>query len=160
MSSYILKPNSIDGEYYCGDLPGNLQYRKDSAELIAMDTTALSEGDFDKEWSHDVCSAENKNRLLPHTQNPQRWDLRMVMKRTTSEGRVWLKGVLINKQNGEVALMTACDSKDAVEKGWNVPGVKHRSIQSNDKEWFVGHYRMGGPLIFWRSLQGVLRQIQ
>ena len=150
MADYVLKPNSIAGEYYCGDLPGRIQYKKNAGALMAMNLTGLAAAPTDAQWKHEPCTAENLHRLLPHTQNPADWTLRMVMKRINDDDTVWLKGALVNNTTGDVALLTAASSSEAITSHDN------RAIKSNADGWYVGHYRMGAPLIFWRTLQNVL----
>lgn len=150
MENYVLKPNSIAGEYYCGDLPGRIQYKKDAGALKGMDLSGLAPAAADAQWKHEACTAENLHRLLPHTQSPADWTLRMVMKRINEDDSVWLKGALVNNETGEIALLTAASSSEAITSREN------RAIKANADGWFVGHYRMGAPLIFWRTLQNVL----
>ena len=147
---YTLKPNSIPGEYYCGDLPGNLQYKKDLHALaaIAVPTTDTSV----IEWEHLPCSNEYRAALLPHTKKPDDWTLIMVMKKVDTTRGVWMKGALLNKATRAVALLTTCDSVDIIHANGN------RAIQSCADGWFVGHYRMGAPLCFWEALSTVCKQ--
>lgn len=150
--AYELRANSVEGEYYCGDLPGNLQYSKDAAALLAMNTRDLVPTDRDAQWSPENCTAANRDRLMPHTKKPAEWRLIMVMKKTLDDGSVALKGALQNKTTGAIALMTTFNRREAIlERG-------HRAIESGAEGWFVGHYRMGAPPIFWRALQDVLAQ--
>ena len=47
--AYVLRPSSIEKEYYCGDLQGTLQLRKDPHELVGLKTSHLP--DDDKNWN-------------------------------------------------------------------------------------------------------------
>ncbi len=148
---YILKPNSIPGEYYCGDLPGNLQYNKRIAALAALEIPAGAPT-LDDEWTHIPCIREYRAALLPHTKNPDDWRLIMAMKKTSLLHGTWIKGALLHVATGAVALMTTCNSAEAIQSNGN------RAIGSHEEGWFVGHYRMGAPLCFWRDLAGICRQ--
>ena len=148
--AYTLRPNSIPNEFYCGNLPGTLQYRLDAESLIRMDTSGTMT-ETDLVWTRETCTDAMKGALLPRTQKPANWDLVMAMKRNIGQGVV-IKGVLVNRATRKIALMTTFDNKDTIISRGNRP------IQSNREGWFVGHYRMGAPIVFWRSLQTVLSQ--
>jgi len=157
----MLKPSTIPSEYYLGDLPGNLQYSKDAEELIKA---ALLHNDNEygnSQMNHngfvlEYHTPENLQRLIPDTTtgNDGEWKLILVMKKVmgTSSGQIdqtnnngpdiWLKGALLNKKTGKIALMTST----------NNPTNMARAIQSRDPKWYVGHYRMSAPIIFWCEL--------
>jgi hypothetical protein len=143
-----LKPNSIRDEYYFGDLPGNLQYYKSADELMNANTN-LPMTDIDAQWTTLPATLESKRRLLPTTQRMGDWTLLLVMTRTTG-AHTWLKGAFANKVNGAIALMTSASSDTAIlERG-------NRTVKTHDGDYFVGHYRMGAPAIFWKTLQAIL----
>jgi hypothetical protein len=149
---YELKPNSIPNEYYCGDLPGTLQYKKSLKALQRMNTNyALTPQDA--EWTYELCGQENADRLLPHTQKKGDWRIVHVMKRVRPN-ETWLKGALINRQTGEIALMTSCSRRESIIEDGN------RAMESHAEDWSIGHYRMGAPIVFWKSLQDVLKTIE
>jgi hypothetical protein len=66
------------------------------------------------------------------------------------EGEIWLKAALLNKETGKIALLTATNSKQNLERR------RARSVKTVDGEWFVGHYRMGAPVVFWKELKNRL----
>jgi hypothetical protein len=149
----ILKPNSIPDEYYLGDLPGTLQYKKTINELVNITFPEVVRcGEDAPTWMHEPCTIANRDSLLPYTKNPNEWILIMVISKYDSENDcIWTKGALMNKETKEIALMTACNSESAITK-------ENRAIRSNTDGWFIGHYRMGAPLQFWIDLSNVCRQ--
>jgi hypothetical protein len=143
-----LKPNSIRDEYYFGDLPGNLQYYKSADELMNVNTN-LPMTDIDTQWTTLPVSLESKRRLLPTTQSMSDWTLILVMTRTTGD-HIWLKGAFAHKVSGAIALMTSASCDTAIlERG-------NRTVKTHDGTYYVGHYRMGAPAIFWKTLQAIL----
>lgn len=144
-----LKLSSIDGEYYYGNLPGTLQYKTDPIALRNMAIPHI-QGAQDSKWSE---TKENMvAQLLPNTKTagkPDDWEQVVVMQKT-EDNHVWLKGAMKNKATGLIALMTSCNS----ENGITFHG--HRAIKSCQEGWFVGHYRMAAPLVFWSSVKAAL----
>jgi len=63
----MLKISSVPNEYYCGDLPGTIQYNKKREELILAGNQA--ETINNETGGYVVCehSVENLNRVVPHT---------------------------------------------------------------------------------------------
>jgi len=143
---YTLKLSSIPNEWYCGDLPGTLQYGKDAALLTAM---TIPIGDPHAVFTHVDPTDAIKARLLPKTKTAgslMNWTLLMAMERT-QDGVIWLKGVLQNNTTGAIALMTASPGSEHFTR------LGHRAIRSNAMGWYVGHYRMSAPLSFWKELK-------
>jgi hypothetical protein len=143
----MLKISSIPNEYYCGDLPGNLQYKKDKDELINLAT----EG-FDEETrGFKLCehSIENLRRIVPQTQAKKKWKILLMMSRDDGD-EIWLKAALLNTDTGKIALLTSTNSRENLERRNN------RAIKTVDGSWFVGHYRMSAPIVFWRELKNRL----
>ncbi len=149
----VLKPNSMPDEYYLGDLPGTLQYKKTINELVNITIPEVVRcGEDTPTWMHEPCTIANRDSLLPYTKKPEEWILIMVISRVDSENDcIWTKGALMNKETKEIALMTTCNSESAITK-------ENRAIRSNADGWFIGHYRMGAPLQFWTDLSNVCRQ--
>lgn len=147
-----LKLSSVPHEYYFGDMPGTLQYKKNRYELEMMDLSIMDE-DETAGFSLEYHTEDNYHRLLPNTTtcNEQRWKVILIMKKTNENGEIWLKGALENKDTGHIALLTSTNSMD------NLSSRSSRSIQSRDPNWFVGHYRMCAPMIFWRELVNRIR---
>jgi len=147
-----LKPNSIPNEYYFGDFPGTIQYKKDAQELMAMDTS-LPLTPQDGLWTSIPLTEEIKHRLLPHTQGLNNWTLIMAMQKAVCpiHGDIWLKGAFVNTTTGEIALLTSANSQEAIVRSATRPGMK-----TYDGTYYVGRYRMGAPAIFWKTLQAIL----
>jgi alkyl hydroperoxide reductase subunit AhpF len=142
-----LRLSSVQGEFYNGDKPGTLQYRKNSANLANL---VISDAVDNKDmWTE---TRENHvAKLLPNTKTAGLiidWDSVLVMQKSVGN-TIWLKGALRNKQTGNIALMTSCSNKEGI----TVNG--HRAIQSQHDGWFVGHYRMAAPLSFWQKLKTI-----
>ena len=143
----MLSNSSIPHEYYFGDLPGTLQYKKEMNELINL--TIPDEND--EKCGFELCehSAENLNRAIPHTQRNGDWKIILMMQKNV-DGIVWLKSALLNKNTGKVALLTSTNDKKNLER------TNGRSVKTLDGEWVVGHYRMSAPVVFWKELQNRL----
>jgi hypothetical protein len=74
----MISASSITNEYYCGDLPGNLQYKKDPQELMALQLPDNSDERGFKLCEH---SAENLRRITPHTRCNVDWKILLMMKK-------------------------------------------------------------------------------
>lgn len=115
----ILKPNSIVDEYYLGDLPGTLQYKKTINELVNITIPeVVRSAEYDTPtWMHEPCTIANRDSLLPYTKKPEEWILIMVISRCDSENDcIWTKGALMNKETKEIALMTADQIIDPIRR--------------------------------------------
>ena len=66
----------------------------------------------------------------------------------------WLKGAFVNKVSGEIALLTSASSAMAIRE--RHPNRRGRPVKTHDGTYYVGHYRMGAPAIFWKTLQAIL----
>jgi hypothetical protein len=152
MMSYTLKPNSITNEYYCGDLPGSLQYKKNA---MLLSTLSLPANAYAKPCFIPIAITDSiKARLLPATKTAgafNNWVLLMAMERVTSTA-TYIKGALQNKKTGSIALMTTCSKKEDIQNHG------HRAIQSQAKDWYVGFYRMSAPIEYWSALKKVLEE--
>jgi hypothetical protein len=94
---------------------------------------------------------ENLNRVLPLSQKKNEWKILLIMRsERVGSGEIWLKSALLNKRTGNVALLTSTNSKDNLLKRGS------RSVKTVDGNWFVGHYRMGAPVCFWKELKNRL----
>ena len=144
----IIKPNSIPNEYYLGDLPGTLQYKKTKAELSTI--TNLEEG-ADCGYVQLAPTAEILARLIPNTPTGRKgdWELVLAMESRSLEGEIWLKGALLDKKTGLIALMTSTNGEK------NITSRGNRAMKSHADSWFIGRYRMGAPMIFWQTLAKV-----
>jgi hypothetical protein len=72
-----------------------------------------------------------------------------MMKREDGH-EIWLKAALMDMDTGKVALLTSTNAKENLERRNN------RTIRTVDGTWFVGHYRMIAPMVFWRELKNRL----
>jgi hypothetical protein len=72
------------------------------------------------------------------------------MMKKEAEGEIWLKAALLNKKTGKVALLTTTNDKSNLERR------NHRAVKTITGKWFVGHYRMSAPVIFWKELKNRL----
>ena len=143
----MFKVSSIPHEYYLCDLPGSLQYAKSSEEIINGE---LQDDDNDCDFQLCEHSIENLNRTLPLSQRKNEWKILLIMRREMEGGEIWLKTALLNKQTGNVALLTSTNSENNLLRRGN------RSVKTVDGNWFVGHYRMSAPVCFWRELKNRL----
>jgi hypothetical protein len=143
----MIKASTIQNEYYFGDLPGSLQYNVSAEELGQLQFDAYYVED-DRGFQFCEHSLENLRRVLPHTKNHEDWKIILMMKKEMDDGnKIWLKAALLHKSTGQVALLTSTNSKENIELGG------HRAIRSIEGTWFVGHYRMSAPVIFWKELR-------
>ena len=143
----MFKVSSIPHEYYLGDLPGNLQYAKSSEEII---NSHLEDDENDRGFQLCEHSLENLNRCLPLSQQKKEWKILLMMRAEREGGEICLKTALLNKQTGNIALLTSTNSENNILRRGN------RSVKTVDGSWFVGHYRMSAPVCFWRELKNRL----
>jgi hypothetical protein len=149
-----LKPNGIvhgtGHEYYLGDLPGTLQYSKTREELTTIPNIATADSDCG--YLQVPATPDLLRRFVPNTPTGRKaeWELLVVFK---SEGEselhgreIWMKAAFRNKATGRVALMTSTNNRDNIVKRGN------RALDSMEEGWFVGFYRMGAPMVFWRAV--------
>ena len=137
--------SSIPHEYYLGDLPGRLQYSKDTTEILNTDLPI-----DDDNCGYEFCeqSIENLNRVLPLSQSKKKWRILLMMKNAKNEnGEIWIKSALLNVETGKVALLTSTNNRDNIIRRGNRP------VKTVSDSWFVGHYRMSAPIIFWKELK-------
>lgn len=149
-----LRPNSIKhgegSEYYLGDLPGNLQYKKTKEELTTIPNIGMEDSDCG--FIQIPKSPELLKRFIPATKTGRDgdWELLVVFQRGGGATEIWMKAALLNKKDGCIALMTCTNNEDNILRRGN------RAIKSLEEGWFVGHYRMGAPMIFWRALAAAI----
>jgi hypothetical protein len=143
----MFKISSIPHEYYLGDLPGILQYAKPCEEII---NSRLEDDENDCGFQLCEHSLENLKRCLPLSQQKNDWKILLMMSAEREGGEIWIKTAILNKRTGNVALLTSTNSKDNLLKRGS------RSVKTVDGNWFVGHYRMGAPVCFWKELKNRL----
>jgi hypothetical protein len=155
----MLKSSSILNEFYLGDKPGTLQYKKNPNEICEA-VSLLPENynrDEERRWETVyTCSdiqdtSYDTTKLLPNTKIAKKsnW-VTLFVQIHSARGGNWIKSALYNKEDGRIALMTSCDKKELFP----------RAIRTKDDKWFVGHYRMSAPLYFWRELSELLSELQ
>ncbi len=139
----MLRLSSIPNEYYFGDLPGTIQYK-----VEPIDITNLDIENNDNDCGYTLCehSLVNLQRVTPTTQIDIEWKIILMMKKQQDNGDLWLKTALKNNTTGKIALLTSTNNKDNL----------HRPVKTIDENWFVGHYRMSAPIVFWRELKNRL----
>jgi hypothetical protein len=139
--SYELRESSIEGEYYCGDLPGTLQLRKDPAELKKLEIDHLKEDV--KNWTVEENDEVYFKQLLRLNKKIEDHELLCVTKSVSGNGMIWLKGAIYNKKSKLIYLMTATTDRSKVD----------RPLDSHDPMYVIGHYRMCAPKLFWSTLK-------
>ena len=153
----ILKPNSIhhaDGrEYYLGDLPGRLQYKKTVEELTSI--TNIDVIDSDCGFTERDPTPDLVARFVPDTATGRAgdWEMVVAFESVQPSGDIWMKGALRDRRTGLIALMTTTNGEDHITRYGN------RALRSLADGWYVGFYRMGAPMLFWRRLSNVLKEI-
>jgi len=73
-----------------------------------------------------------------------------MMREYRGENEIWLKGALLNKPTGQVALLTSTNDPENIRKNGS------RTVKTLDGTWHVGHYRMSAPIYFWKELKNRL----
>jgi hypothetical protein len=155
----MLKSSSIPNEFYLGDKPGTLQYKKlpnEICEAVSLLPDNQNEGEERRWETVYTCSdledtSYDTTKLLPNTKtaNNGNW-IALFVQIHSALGGNWIKSALYNKHDGRIALMTSCDKKELFP----------RAIHTKDNNWFVGHYRMSAPLYFWRELSELISELQ
>lgn len=138
----MIKPSSIPNEYYFGDKPGTLQYKKKSDDLLSIELPENTEVRGFYLCEH---SLENLRRITPLAQKKTDFKILLMMS-SEKDGEIWLKAALQDRTTGNIALLTATNKKEILK----------RPIKTLDGTWYVGHYRMSAPVVFWKELQNRL----
>ena len=138
----MIKPSSIPNEYYFGDKPGTLQYKKKSDDLLSIELPENTEARGLYLCEH---SLENLRRITPLAQKKTDFKILLMMS-AEKDGEIWLKAALQDRTTGNIALLTATNKKE----------ILTRPIKTLDGTWYVGHYRMSAPVVFWKELQNRL----
>ena len=138
----MIKPSSIPNEYYFGDKPGTLQYKKKSDDLLSIELPENTEARGLYLCEH---SLENLRRITPLAQKKTDFKILLMMS-SEKDGEIWLKAALQDRTTGNIALLTATNKKEILK----------RPIKTLDGTWYVGHYRMSAPVVFWKELQNRL----
>lgn len=144
-----LSASNTPGQYYLRNLSRTLKYSKDPRDLITADTIQHDNvNDFGYKLTTDH-SVENLHRVLPLSQRNVQWEV-LTMMQMQNRHEIWLKAALLNCKTGRVALITSTNRKI------NLTRRKSRAVKTVDGTWFVGHYKMCAPIVFWKELQSRL----
>lgn len=153
--STSLKPNSIKhacggNEYYLGNLPGTLQYKKTKEELTSIPN--INNQDSDCGYVQLEVTPDLLKRFVPNTATGKKgdWELLVVFTSALDAKEVWQKAALRDKKTGLIALMTSTNKQE------NITSNGNRSLDSMEAGWHIGFYRMGAPMVFWRALAAAL----
>jgi hypothetical protein len=146
----MVKPSSIPHQYYLNDgraLPGTIQYHVNKEDIINTDLP-----DDKNTCGFILCehTYENKQRVIPFTQRNINLTILLMMIMYNTDGEIWLKTALINKDTGKIALLTSTNDANNIKRRGGRP------VKTIDGTWTVGHYRMSAPICFWRELKNRL----
>ena len=139
----MLRMSSTQNEYYLGDLPGTLQYAKDPKEILSC-LSCDNPDDCGYVFCDEDEITENYNRVIPNTKmgNDGVWKI-LVLIKAEKDGVVLLKAAMLNKNTGNIGLMAGTNKRSQ---------RLNFSIDAIEEGWFVGHYRMSAPIMFWNEL--------
>ena len=146
----LTKTPNNPNEFYLGGLPGQLQYSKSQDEFINLNTD-IDVISNDDGWYFAPHTKENLMKLTPNTPGGKKnWKILVIIEKVYNDITL-LKGALLNRDTNEIALLTTIDNKDFIISQNNRP------IHSCYDKWFIGHYRMTAPLIFWKEIKNRLQ---
>jgi len=143
---------SNSNEFFYRVPPGQLQYEESLDDLMDLNTD-IETLSYDDGWVIEDPNPEILKRLTPDTlKGRKKWEIIVVIKKEVGNLIIY-KGALLNKTtNDTIGLLTTFNSKEhIIEKS-------ERAIKSKSPGWYVGHYRMLAPLIFWHELKMRLTQ--
>jgi len=96
-------------------------------------------------------SEDNLKKCIPTTKSNIDWKIMLMMEKIIDD-QLWLKTALLNPENGKIALLTSTNNLT------NLTNDGHRGIKSIFSDgWYIGHYRMSAPYIFWKELQNRIK---
>ena len=109
----MLNPSSIPHEYYFGDLPGTIQYKKKVSDIISLKLP-----DDDETCGFNLCeqSLENLNNIIPVTQKKIKWKIILMMKMVKNNDEIHIKAALQNTATGDIALLTSINQNEYFER--------------------------------------------
>jgi len=130
--------------------PGQLQYSITKEQLVGLNTEQYTDSTHD--WSLDVHTQDNINRLTPYTKtgklNKPYWKLILLLKHVQDD-IITLKGVFYHTQLHTYSLISSINKP----KQHIYP---YRLISSHDKEYKICQCKMIAPLLFWSELKNRL----
>jgi hypothetical protein len=140
--------SKVSNQYYIGDLPGTLQYNVDPKKLIETPVP-----DNNEDWGFKTIEEQQymeKMRLaIPYTRRKEEYVPILIMEADVQREK-WVKIAMWNKKTGKISLLTSTNCRENIERRGQ------RAIKTVDGVWFVGHYRMAAPAIFWQELKNRL----
>ena len=85
-----------------------------------------------------------KKCLITYTKEKEfdKYTLLFAMIKIENKDTIWIKGALQNNETKNIMLMTTTNNKTKLR----------RPIKTFDDKYFIGHYGMCAPLIFWGKL--------
>ena len=142
-----LRPSQYKNEFYLGDMPGTLQYKKTPEELVTIETEPIAGYDYTNGYYLEEHSLANLERLIPKLKSCDgEWKLLLVIKKMFINV-VILKGALLNKKTNQIGLFTSVNNDTYfMDEGF-------KTIETNDEKWVVGNVRMSAPMFFWNELK-------
>ena len=132
--------------------PGLMQYKVSQEVILSL----LPNGNknincvYNKDWSFAQHTLENLQKLTPNTKTGKanKWKIILIIKATREDGKVSLKGALLNKNTNEIALMSSINTKN--------DDARCRLVKSLHKDFKICQCKMVAPLIFWDELKNRL----
>ena len=132
--------------------PGMMQYKVSQEVILSLlpNGTKNINCVYNKDWSFAQHTPENLQKLTPNTKTGKanKWKIILIIKATSEDGKVSLKGALLNKDTNEIALMSSVSK--------NHDGARCRLIKSLHKDFKICQCKMIAPLIFWDELKNRL----
>ena len=132
--------------------PGLMQYKVSQEVILSL----LPNGNknincvYNKDWSFAQHTLENLQKLTPNTKTGKanKWKIILIIKATREDGKVSLKGALLNKNTNEIALMSSINTKN--------DDARCRLVKSLHKDFKICQCKMVAPLLFWDELKNRL----
>jgi hypothetical protein len=102
----------------------------------------------DNEYKFIEISSDMKNRLITHKKEKEKdkYTLLFTITKMENNDTIWIKGALQHTETKNIMLMTSTNNKSKLT----------RPIKTLDETYFIGHYGMCAPLIFWNKLLEVI----
>ena len=106
----MLRPSSVENEYFLGDKPGLMQYNKEIDEIKNCIPNDISDEELNNNYGWKLCehTYENIIRSVPHSntkfRNLENWRVIMIMKKADDidENILWVKIALLNRYTNKI----------------------------------------------------------
>ena len=132
--------------------PGLMQYKVSQEVILSLlpNGTKNINCVYNKDWSFAQHTLENLQKLTPNTKTGKanKWKIILIIKAMREDGKVSLKGALLNKNTNEIALMSSINTKN--------DDARCRLVKSLHKDFKICQCKMVAPLIFWDELKNRL----